>query len=541
MSAWSYAETCAVGLSPRLAPDGAILNALPMPEGYNTSDSGFRASNNTYLTHTRHRFLVLHPLHILAHFVALRSSPRELSEGQPICYVTSGPDGRIGSTGDSLVDPEFMFLKRSKHTSPDDMKPYAPFQSVFDQSLGDIKASLWIFPHDWGKKDIRSRSTLTEYENVQSCDDNDASLVLLPEQLSVIKYEPVVEERDTGRSSNGGSYLPTRSAAYMGIALDFARVMRADTDNTQFRDLLSYIFPFMCMSISDRLDSLCEVVHDVATSGSIVNNMLKRLTSIRKLTFRIHADTIITWPDAEYDYNDHMPQRLTVLSQAAPTKGPNPFRYYFRSAAIQNMVSECSYNLATEKSTRMSAFINATCSSSGKGYCYKYFSIKRLVKPVSTDIPVSCIASELPINRRPKYIKLRSKHVSYFYNDAHIKFDRSGNTLYVPQKRNYSSFDAIGTCSIDDGTGTGIAVGPDGPPATHLVFYKMTVRDSHPVDSAVIEAAIHRWKKRARLDGVDDLPAVLVFVTNNKGFKEEQQSYTTAGLKEQYVYLSTLD
>jgi hypothetical protein len=108
------------------------------------------------------------------------------------------------------------------------------------------------------------------------------------------------------------------------------------------------------MSISDRLDSLCEVVHDVATSDSIMNNNLERHISIGKLTFCLHADTVITWPDDSYDYNDHMPQHLTVLSQIAPTKGPNPFRYYFRSAAMKNMFFEHSFNLATEQSTLMS-------------------------------------------------------------------------------------------------------------------------------------------------------------------------------------------
>jgi hypothetical protein len=52
-------------------------------------------------------FYVLHPMHILARFIASHNTPRELLKGNPASYLTLGPNITTSS------GPEFMFLKRS--------------------------------------------------------------------------------------------------------------------------------------------------------------------------------------------------------------------------------------------------------------------------------------------------------------------------------------------------------------------------------------------------------------------------------------------
>jgi hypothetical protein len=72
----------------------------------------------------------------------------------------------------------------------------------------------------------------------------------------------------------------------------------------------------------------------------------------------------------------------------------------------------------------------------------------------------------------------------------------------------------------------------------HLVFFKMTTQNTRiqPVDAAAAQAVVPAWTERTG----SELPVILVFVTDNKRFIKDKQSYTDAGLTQQYIYLTTM-
>ena len=65
----------------------------------------------------------------------------------------------------------------------------------------------------------------------------------------------------------------------------------------------------------------------------------------------------------------------------------------------------------------------------------------------------------------------------------------------------------------------------------------MTIRDKHPVNPTTTLETVKHWK------GLDqeELPAVLVFVTDNSEFTMLEQTYTEGGLAEQYVCQVDMD
>jgi hypothetical protein len=279
MSEWLYAETCAVGLSPKIL-SGSQLSAILPTVG--VSNSGSISSNTPSLSHTtsssptrisvassglplidaevQHTvapggdaavaiagdavivgdeatatkaeaeaeaeaedlgdddiiyFRVLHPMYILAHFVAFRSTPQELGDGQPICYVTSGPDGRTNSATDPI--PEFMLLKRSTSTHTTETGPYKPFQSVFDRLFSEIKSSLWISVGAMTAAGVESLCKLPKRSECKLSPGADASQQLT--SLDTLKLQYRAPE----------DYLSMLPAAYHGFALDIARSMRTAT------------------------------------------------------------------------------------------------------------------------------------------------------------------------------------------------------------------------------------------------------------------------------------------------------------------------
>lgn len=530
MSAWSYAETCAVGLSPRrvlgggdaseptLATDTGTTSAQSTSADRGVSDSASISSSTPSLSHSttsssspqpaQQIFAVLHPMYVFSHFVAFCSTPRELARGMPISYITSGPDGRTNST--TASDPEFMFLKRcNDEKSP--LTKYISFKSVLDRSFGDIKSSLWISGEQTSIKGMKSLQASNWLHLSET--EGDAS------QLTSL------DDMDLEYTATTTPHTHMVQAVYLGIAQDLARSMLTNTDNKQFRDVLAAIFPFLCSSIAHKLSSLCAYVYS-ADSYTLKDS--DHHVIVGSLTFRLHPDIIYTQPERDYDAD--MPRHLTIITSKTPSnEDVNIFRYYFRSTAIKSMVSEQVYATRQRETRYLTSFIQSTCSSSGFGYCYEYFSMRRLMDTAPMDIEVSCLSSDAPITKRAKFIHLEIKHISYFFSDQHVKFDGSGSTLFVPLDNSYPSFDCIG-----------VALLPTGPRRSlvkHLVFYQMTIRDKHPVNPTTTLETVKHWK------GLDQekLPAVLVFVTDNSEFTMLEQTYTEGGLAEQYVCQVDMD
>jgi hypothetical protein len=457
-------------------------------------------------------FCVLHPMYIFSHFLALRSTPRELDSGQPICYMTRGSDGRLNSATATDATPQFLFLQRSEKTHT--LVPYAPFKSAIDISLGDIKSSLWISGSDMAAEGLPSEQQ-TAIQKLADCmqrEDVDAS------QLTALG------ELKPAYMSAATNHHHMRIAAYVGIAQDLARSMNTNTDNKQFREVLAAIFPFMCTSIANRLASVCTRVDNADSS---VLERKEQLILLDKLTFRLHHNIIHTEPKEFRDYDTYVPHHLTILSSFTGVGADIPsdedaFLYYFRSSAIKLLVYEHMYANRRKETSLLMSFIQSACSSSDVGFFYEYSSIRQLIDHVRTDIKVSSLVSKRPMD---VHIKLHNRRVSYFHRDEHVKWSRK--TLFVPLKSNYTSFDAIGSCKLP--------TGKDGHLEKHLVFYQMTIRGQHLVDVKATTKLVSEWKERA-----GGLPAILVFVTDNSDFTVAQKSYAYAGLTDQYVYVKNI-
>jgi hypothetical protein len=343
MPAWSYAYMCALGLSPRLSTLKSL--EVTLPTGASSVDNKSSV-----------RFHVIHPLYILVHFISFRSTPRELSSGRPISYITAGPDGRINSA--TAPNPEFLFLKRSEPASV--TAPYAPFESVFDRSYDDIKSCLWVSSVKMSFKGDDSRCGLSERPVYVSVDgaSTDASQL-----TSLGKLEPKHQAAST-------VHTHMLKAAYLAVALDLARAMRTSTDNKQYRIVLRAIFPFLCTAISDGLEGLCDTVSTAATDSSLLDSSshIRKHMITGSLTFRVHPLIIHTEPEHSRAYGDHMPQHLSIFGSGASVSIiHDTFLYYFRSTMIASVVMEhlCASESGIVKT--LLAFIIAACGSSGLG------------------------------------------------------------------------------------------------------------------------------------------------------------------------------
>jgi hypothetical protein len=226
-----------------------------------------------------------------------------------------------------------MFFKRSEGKFPDMLDvPYAVFESVFDRSFDDIKSSLWIssenmhfegvtsscqlrVPDDYGVEDGRTdASQLTSFGKLRL-------------QYRATRVEPEYE------------YMV--QAAYHAIALDLARSMHTNTDNTQFRDVLTAIFPFINTSISVKLEGLCGFIDNTYSPDCASTCDIIRLSSTSTLTFCMHPNVIHTEPPGSRNYGARMPRILSIFARniLIDVHTHSLFLYYFRSTMVASMVS----------------------------------------------------------------------------------------------------------------------------------------------------------------------------------------------------------
>jgi hypothetical protein len=278
------------------------------------------------------RFQVAHPLHILAHFVCFRSCLRSLCQGQPICYITPGPDGRVNAVDASV--PEFLFLKRSDDTSGIGLIPYTPYQSVFDYTLGEVKSSLWVSDEYAVGEGVDSLCGLTErtaYTRADRAGDDASQLT----SLGTIEVE-----HHSCSDHTHGLYRPF----YRGFALDLANSMRTSTSNKQFRKVLSSILPLVCTMTTDMLYATVHHIMDVVADIKVGKHDLQRRKPDpdKCLTFRQCPSIIHTEPVDARDYDNYMHQHLAVLSRktATSTGTGRGFIYYYNTRAIANTVEK---------------------------------------------------------------------------------------------------------------------------------------------------------------------------------------------------------
>jgi hypothetical protein len=506
MSAWSYAEMCAVGLSPRLAKDASLDVTLPQVSYAASGCSSSSVNIPTSFLLSNRRFYVLHPMYILAHFIAFRSTPKELHDNEPVSYVTAGLDGRASST--PALNPEFLFLKRFEVVSSGMLVPYTPYESVYDRSLGDIKTSLFV-SRDM-PQGINSCCGLAErppFAHVEGATEDATQLTLLG-PLQIKQQSPT-------------EHSNLRQVAFLGIALDLARSMRASTDNKQYRSVLAAILPFVCATTSSRLGELCSMVFAASTDPSVFRGVVRRRTAAA-LTFCLHDSFVHTEPNASRDYDSRMFQSLSFLGMSTGSELSTLYLYYFRSSAIKHMVSEQQFSTRSQPHNLLAS----TILSLDMSYSQEYFCLKRIVNP---EHPVEIQVRRLPDYHRresrgtPHANALPSNRISYFYDDNDVEFDTTGNTLFVPLN-SCPYFSAIGVCFL--------RVDSSSPPKKHLVFYRTTTTtiEYGEVDPQTTQEIVNRWKRRVH----EDLPAILVFVSDYHMFVDVQKSYAEC-LEQQFI------
>jgi hypothetical protein len=349
MAPLSYAETCAIAFCPRLDVDSRSPVTLPTgvsrlsPEHHGSdeasnddSDYGYDATPlavhttnpEVFKSRLRSKYCVLHPMYILAHFVCFRSSLWSLLRGRPICYTTSGPDGRVNTLDASV--PEFLFLKRCDNTSGIGLLPYVPFESAFDYTLGEIKSSLWVSDEYAMGEGVDSLGGLTERPASARIGRVDADASQL---TSLGPLEP-------GFYTYHDDYHSLHKPFYRGFALDLAKSMRTSTSNKQFRKVLVSILPFVCTTIRGVMLNSIRQAKKVAEQVQLkhYNEQTEEPDPDKFLTLRHHANIVHTEPVNSRDYDNRMPQHLTILSWGTSARGD--YIYMYRTRAVENTVCE---------------------------------------------------------------------------------------------------------------------------------------------------------------------------------------------------------
>jgi hypothetical protein len=342
MSPLSYAETCAIAFCPRLVNLSSSPVTLPIGVSQISPEhaSGDNGNSNVappvahttdlevYKHRLRSKFRVLHPMYILAHFVCFRSSLWSLLRGRPICYTTSGPDGRVNTLDASV--PEFLFLKRCDNTSGIGLLPYVPFESAFDYTLGEIKSSLWVSDEYAMGEGVDSLGGLTERPASARIGRVDADASQL---TSLGPLEP-------GFYTYHDDYHSLHKPFYRGFALDLAKSMRTSTSNKQFRKVLVSILPFVCTTIRGVMLNSIRQAKKVAEQVQLkhYNEQTEEPDPDKFLTLRHHANIVHTEPVNSRDYDNRMPQHLTILSWGTSARGD--YIYMYRTRAVENTVCE---------------------------------------------------------------------------------------------------------------------------------------------------------------------------------------------------------
>jgi hypothetical protein len=116
--------------------------------------------------------------------------------------------------------------------------------------------------------------------------------------------------------------------------------MHTNTSNSQFRKVLASILPFIGTAVYNKMRQVVQASQRTVQRLQLdIHNLPSEKCAPEKvLTFHHHADIVHTEPLDSRDYDNRMPQHLTLLSGATTSRD---LMYYYRSRTIENIVREC--------------------------------------------------------------------------------------------------------------------------------------------------------------------------------------------------------
>jgi hypothetical protein len=504
------------------------------------------------------QFSVLHPLSIMANFIAHRSTPRELfEESKSLYYVV--PEDQFKPLRSSKV-PDLLFLRASAFKANAPLtSPYPCVESIFDQSIAHIEQTRGIgLARTDALKRWPSGSTPAPAAPAPAgagagagagaagagagADAAGAGIIvsagstLSPDELI---FNTAVDCWYCRPASTTTPSLDILKPTFMGIVQELCMALNTHTDNAAFQALFSTLLPIICVSVapqmlklidtlqnsSDHVASMTETIHDKSTNtGTKEPASSIRYRIAGGFSFRRHRALRGNDPS-------HMPQHLSELKEEAGTVSPL-FLYSIRSTAIAYMLAHMLAEEQDKLHKPLHKFFSTIFSSSGDGFCFEYISLQNILR--EQQIHVSRLISDpksVPngAKKAPDSITLTPpSRICYFSKDSHIVF-RKG-TLYVPFISNYPGTDAVGWCTDQDGSG-------------YLVFFQAATSDTHPLKFSPNTTAensramqmVKNWSSKAGCD-IDPDALLLLFISNNKRLKESQDGYPEIGLKKQYVW-----
>jgi hypothetical protein len=490
---WSYADTCAVGLCPTLQPSCAA----------DTSPT----------------FSVIHPLSIMANYIAHRSAPRELIVMyKSLYYVFSAEQ----------IDPlsHKLFLRAatappadSSSASPSDplrqgpaSTPYLCYESIFDQSVDYIVATRSVgqrLPH-------KGNSVITNSKA--------AAKSMVEDDIKSLIYLEGVECRCTaGVRLTDGIDPSIIKSAFRGIVQEMAMALKTNTDNAAFHTLFSALHTVIYVSVRSHMYSLINtlfnpqaysnirtVTLETRSTGAATNTDFSQHHTSGAFTFRQHSCIV-----GDTCNRQQMPLCVSTLKSVSDIL--YVFYYTLRSTTIMHIVSFMMAKADANLRQTVMGFFNSIFGPSGDGFCFEYFSLRNLVHEQLLDI------YHLPYDGQFTQLSIpQPARLCYFHSVDHVTFHP--NTIYIPFQCNYPGVDAIGSCTI---------LG-----ASYLVFYQCTTKDKHPLqfptDTQPLETKsgkmVTAWK--AKCNNID---CIVVFITTNSGFVNVEADYKKLNLDEQYV------
>jgi hypothetical protein len=448
---WSYADMCAVALSPQLIMQHSRA-AHKISDGKPVESASASSANVR-------KFSVSHPLCILANFIAHRSTPRELLEDFLSLYYVV-PEDQLKLTQQSS---DILFLRASARGTVLPL-PYSRFESAFDQSIAHIEqtrglgTARGVALECWPGGDIPT-TPIPRTDVVTATHDCNID--------DFIFNTDVACWHRTCRAKRQPS-LALLEPAFMGIAQELCMALKTHTDNTAFRELFSALLPIICGSVAPQMHKLIrttqkpdEAAVERRSPDESATTAQYRLSGM--FSFRRHQVL-------DADDPTHMPQYLSILDEE-DDRDPM-FFYSIRSTAIMNMIVHAMALAEDELRTALYEFFTRVFGSSGDGFCFEFISLENILRQnhimaraLTRDASGNQAASPKP--SMPAMIRLTElpTRICYFYDIAHVVLDR--HTLYVPFSSSYPAADAISMCLVSG--------------EWNLVFYQVTAAETHPL------------------------------------------------------------
>jgi hypothetical protein len=278
------------------------------------------------------QFSVVHPLSIMANFIAHRSTPRELlEESKSLYYVVP----EVMLTSEASV-PDMFFLRASAFKADAPLtSPYPCVESIFDQSIAHIEQTRGI---GFARTNALERWPSADADaGTDAGTGADAGPGIVVSAGSTLSVDKLIFNTDVDCWYHSPDLKITPSLdilkpTFMGIVQELCLAFNTHTDNTAFQALFSTLLPIICVSVAPQMFKLIDTLQNSSDHvASIANASDDSTTSTGTTGTKESASSIRYRMAGGFSFrrhmvlrgNDpsHMPQHLSELKKSA-TQSP---------------------------------------------------------------------------------------------------------------------------------------------------------------------------------------------------------------------------